>query len=280
MTVAGEAGAAVASETDELLSRPDGPAHRLTLNRPARRNALTPELALRLAQAVEKVGDEGRARAIIVEGAGGHFCVGLDLHWFQSISSDSGGPPVQLLQRGLHQFQSAVLAIARSPLPVIALLSGTSAGFGLDLALACDIRLAAQSATVTSAFARMGLVPDGGSTFTLPALVGSGRALRFMLSGDTLDATAAHSLGLVDDVVDDAALHSTATRLVASIAMTSEPSARTIKRLLRAEQLGALEQALAAEGAAQLQALQSEDFAARRRAFAARGGTGSSGAPA
>jgi enoyl-CoA hydratase/carnithine racemase len=254
--------------TPDLLSRAEGAAHRLTLNRPARRNALTPDLARALAEEIDRAGARDEARAILLDGAGGHFCVGLDLHWFQSLGTS---PDVPALQRGLHHFQSAVLAVVRSPLPVIALLSGNAAGFGFDLALACDIRIAARGATFTSAFARMGLIPDGGSTFTLPRLIGTGRALRLLLSGETLDADAALRAGLVDEVVDDAELEAAGQRLVQSIAGSAEPSARTIKRLLRADELGALEQSLAAEGAAQLQALQGQEFKERLAAFAGRG---------
>lgn len=252
--------------SDELLSRADGPMHRLTLNRPRRRNALTPELTRALADEIDRVSAAGDARVIVLAGAGGHFCPGLDLHWLLSLGAS---PPVATLQRGLSDFQSAVLAIVRSPLPVIALLAGTSAGFGLDLALACDSRLAGAGATFSSAFARMGLVPDGGSTLTLPLLIGPSQALRFLLAGETLDAARAARLGLVDEVVDDAELDHAVLRLAEGIAASAESSARAIKRLSRAPELGALEQRLSAEGAAQLQALQGPEFQRRLAAFVA-----------
>ena len=170
--------------SDELLSREEGAVHRLTLNRPARRNALTPDLAAALARELELIEERGAAHVVVLGGAGGHFCAGLDLHWLRSLGSV---PSVAELQRGLGSFQSAVLAIVRCPMPVVAELRGTAAGFGLDLALACDMRIAAAGATFTSAFARMGLVPDGGSTFTLPRLLGLGHALRFLMAGETVE---------------------------------------------------------------------------------------------
>src|SRR5262249_61906055 len=128
--------------------------------------------------------DEGEeandAELVILAGAGGHFCAGLDLQWLQSLGNT---PTTSDLQRGLGDFQAAVLAIVRCPVPVIAVVQGTAAGFGFDLAVACDLRIAGQGATFTSAFARMGLVPDGGSTFTLPRLIGPGPALRLLLAG-------------------------------------------------------------------------------------------------
>ena len=139
---------------------------------------------------------------ILLSGAGGHFSAGLDLHWL----SPREAPTSRQLQHGLSDFQSAVIAIVRCPIPVLAIVQGTAAGFGFDLALACDMRLAGSSATFTSAFARMGLVPDGGSTFTLPRLVGVGRAMRVLMTDQTLDAAAALSIGLVEEVIEDSEL--------------------------------------------------------------------------
>lgn len=252
--------------TQELLSREDGPIHRLTLNRPARRNALTPDLAAALAGGLDQIEERGTASVVVLAGAGGHFCAGLDLHWLRSL----GTPSLSQLQRGLAAFQSAVLGIVRCPLPVIAEIRGTAAGFGLDLALACDMRFAASGATLTSAFSRIGLVPDGGSTFTLPRLAGLGHALRFLMTGESVGAERACALGLVDEVLPDGELEAGVTAAAAAIAAAAPTSVRAVKRLVRADELGALEQALASEGAAQIQALQSPEFQRRLEAFVAR----------
>ena len=253
--------------SDELLSHADGALHRLTLNRPARRNALTPALARALAQALDDVEESGVAELVVLRGAAGHFSAGLDLHWLGSLGEI---PAVGDLQRGLGDFQAAVLAVVRCPVPVLAVVEGTAAGFGLDLALACDLRIASRDASFTSAFARMGLIPDGGSTFTLPRLVGIGPALRLLLAGETIDASRALAIGLVDEVADpsqlDAEVEALATRLTAG----ATSSVRAIKRLVRAQEVGALEQVLATEGAAQLQALQGPEFLRRLAAFTAR----------
>ena len=253
--------------SEELLSRQEGLVHRLTLNRPARRNALTPDLAAAIVQELDAVEERGAAQVVVLEGAGGHFCAGLDLHWLRSLGPL---PPVAQLQRGLGAFQSAVLAIVRCPLPVLASIRGTAAGFGLDLALACDMRIAGSDAKLTSAFARMGLVPDGGSTFTLPRLIGLGHALRLLMGGETLTGARACTLGLVDDVKEADELDAAVTAAATALTSAAPSSVRTIKRLVRSDELGALEQALASEGAAQIQALQSPEFQRRLEAFASR----------
>ena len=251
----------------ELISQSDGPIHRLTLNRPGRRNALTPEVARALAQQIEQIEEAGEARVILLSGAGGHFCAGLDLRWLDSLGET---PRIADLQHGLSDFQSAVIAIVRCPIPVLAVVQGTAAGFGFDLSLACDMRLAGTSASFTSAFARMGLVPDGGSTFTLPRLVGVGRALRVLMTDQAIDAQAALSIGMVEEVIEDAELDAGVLRIVGALIAAADSSVRAIKRLSRAQEVGALEQALSTEGAAQLQALQSTEFRSRLEAFTAR----------
>jgi 2-(1,2-epoxy-1,2-dihydrophenyl)acetyl-CoA isomerase len=251
----------------ELMSQSDGPIHRLTLNRPGRRNALIPGVARGLAQEIEQIEVNGEARVILLSGAGGHFCAGLDLHWLDSLGES---PSIADLQHGLSDFQSAILAIVRCPIPVLAVVQGTAAGFGFDLALACDMRLAGTTATFTSAFARMGLVPDGGSTFTLPRLVGVGRALRVLMTDQTLDANAALSIGLVEEVIDESQLDAGVARIVGALIAAADSSIRAIKRLSRAQEVGALEQAMSSEGAVQLQALQSDEFRQRLEAFTSR----------
>jgi enoyl-CoA hydratase/carnithine racemase len=261
--------------SDELLSHIDGAVHRLTLNRPARRNALTPTLARALAETLDEIETSGVAELVVLRGAGGHFSAGLDLHWLRGLGEL---PAVTELQHGLADFQAAILAVVRCPVPVLAVVEGTAAGFGLDLALACDLRLATRDASFTSAFARMGLIPDGGSTFTLPRLVGIGPALRLLLAGETIDAARASAIGLVDEVVDPSQVETEVSTLVTRLTAGATASVRAIKRLVRAQEVGALEQVLATEGAAQLQALQGQEFRRRLAAFTARAAARAEGA--
>jgi 2-(1,2-epoxy-1,2-dihydrophenyl)acetyl-CoA isomerase len=228
-----------------------------------------------LAQALDDIETAGEAELVVLRGAGGHFSAGLDLHWLRSLGEL---PAVTELQHGLGDFQAAILAVVRCPVPVLAAVEGTAAGFGLDLALACDLRLAARDASFTSAFARMGLVPDGGSTFTLPRLVGIGPALRLLLAGESIDAARASAIGLVDEVVDPAQIEAEISTLAARLTDGATTSVRAIKRLVRAQEVGALEQVLAMEGAAQLQALQGQEFRRRLAAFTARAAARAEGA--
>jgi 2-(1,2-epoxy-1,2-dihydrophenyl)acetyl-CoA isomerase len=252
----------------ELNARADGPAWRITIDRPARRNALTPDLAGALADEIIRVGDGRAACAVLLEGGGGHFSAGLDLRWLASLGAT---PAPSEIRAGLSKFQAAIVAIVRAPVPVIALVRGSAAGFGVDLAVATDVRIAGSSATFTSAFARMGLVPDGGSTYGLPRLIGDGAALRFLLTGETMKADAALRIGLVDEVVDDAAMDARATELTEALAGAAAGSVASIKRLCRAHEIAGLERALRAEAEAQVEAFAGPEFQRRLMAFLSQG---------
>ncbi len=239
----------------------------LTMNRPERHNALVPEMAGEMARLVEDACGVADLSAIVIRGAGGHFCTGLDLKWFADLGQSPGE---EQLTSGLTLFQGAVLALVRAPVPAIAVLEGNTAGFGLDLALAADLRVAGSSTRITSAFGSMGLVPDGGSTFTLPALVGTARAFRLLATGQTLSAGEALDLGLVDIVADTGDLDGALAQLIGQLKAQSASSVRAIKRLVRQVELDALEETLDLEGAAQLQALASAEFRTRMEAFLSR----------
>jgi enoyl-CoA hydratase/carnithine racemase len=242
---------------NELLSEPRGDAHLLTLNRPERRNALTPELARRLAAEIELQGERPEVRTILLAGAGGDFCAGLDLDWVAGLGEQ---PAVQGLQQGLADCQRAVLAIVRCPVPVVAVVQGLAGGYGLAFAVACDLRVGDPTARFVSGYARLGLVPGGGITFALPRLVGMGRALRLLLGGGTVGAATACEIGLLDELAGEGLLDAAVDGLVADLSRSPGPTLRTIKRLCRANELGTLEQVLSMEGALLVQSLHSDEF--------------------
>jgi 2-(1,2-epoxy-1,2-dihydrophenyl)acetyl-CoA isomerase len=247
-----------------LVAHTVGAARFLLLNRPERRNALVPDLARKLAAEVRAAEQDKGIRAVALRGAGGHFSVGLDLKWYLTLGDT---PPRSVLEEGLRAFQDTIRAVVRSPLPIIALLEGSVAGFGLDLALACDLRIATHTATLSSAFAQMGLVPDGGSTYTLPRLVGTEHASSILMSGETVDAERAQSIGLVSAVTSEDSLEAVAGALVERIASQSRRSVAQIKALTSAGSRPALEARLEREGKAQVEALLSQEFRARLDAF-------------
>jgi len=253
--------------TDDLLVRRDGPVCTVSINRPDRRNALTPDLARGIVEAVNAAGADEAVRVVALRGEGGHFSAGLDLHWVAELGPDASD---DTLSEGLKAFQSIIFAVVESSLPVIAACEGTVAGFGLDLALACDLRYADPSARFTSAFVKMGLVPDGGSTSTLPAMIGQGRAFRFLVDGSTMTAEEARALGMVDQLVAPGGLSEAIAGFAESVGGSSRRSVGVIKYLIERHNGSGWKDTLDAEGRAQLQALRSDAFRERLAAFVRR----------
>jgi 2-(1,2-epoxy-1,2-dihydrophenyl)acetyl-CoA isomerase len=200
---------------------------RLTLNSPQTGNALNLEMATALAQAAQGLrgSDVG---AVILSGAGNAFCVGGDLNYMRE--ADEVGDAVLRLAT---QFHAGVEALAALDAPVITAVRGAAAGGGMSLAIAGDIVLAADSARFTMAYTAIGFPPDGGSSWTLPRLVGLRRASELMLLNERLDAARAHELGLVTRVVPDAELDATAGELARRLADGPTAAHGAVKRLLR-----------------------------------------------
>lgn len=171
----------------------------LTINRPQVRNALDSQTAIQLREALLEATSRPDVRVIVLTGAGGAFSSGADI---QQIVQ--GGLTPQSAQAILTDAYTPLLqAIRDCPRPVIAAVDGIAAGIGCDLALACDLRLVAARGKFAELFVRVGLIPDGGGTYMLPRLIGLGRALELMFTGDTVDAERAVAIGLANRVVPD-----------------------------------------------------------------------------
>jgi 2-(1,2-epoxy-1,2-dihydrophenyl)acetyl-CoA isomerase len=224
---------------------------RITLNRPEAGNALNLELATELRKAAE--GLEGSdVGAVILSGAGKAFCVGGDLDYMRD--ADEVGDAVLRLAT---QFHGGLEALAALDAPVISAVRGAAAGGGMSLAIAGDIVLAAESARFTMAYTAIGFSPDGGSSWTLPRLVGRRKAAELMLLNERLDAAAARDLGLVTRVVADDALDDEADALARRLAGGPTRAYGATKRLLResatrgfAEQMAEESRSIAALAAA------------------------------
>ena len=183
---------------------------RLTLHRPERLNSFTTEMHAEVRAALARVAEAG-ARVLIITGAGRGFCAGQDLN---DRAVAPGGAPPDLAHSIEQNYKPLVLALRALPLPVIAAVNGVAAGAGANLALACDLVIAARSAVFVQAFAKLGLVPDSGGTWLLPRLVGTARALGLALLGEKLSAEQAAAWGLIWRCVEDAELEA----LVADLA--------------------------------------------------------------
>ncbi len=226
----------------------------ITLDRPDCRNALDPDVLAALKAGVDGA-VEAKARAIIIVGRSGAFCSGADLRY-----AVAAGPDLRNeVESHLGHFQDLVRAIVSSPLPTIAAVDGVAYGFGCDLALACDLRVASSRAYFQEGFVRIGLIPDGGGTWMLPHLVGLSKALELTLLGEKLDAAAALHFGLVAKVVAPEELDAAVTAVADKLVNGPPIAIAHIKRLVRSGLSKTFDAAFRDEGAAQTECLRSDD---------------------
>jgi len=239
-----------------------GAVRTLTIDRPESRNGLTQELTRQVARAVHETPDN--IRVLVITGANGAFCSGLDLKDAMS----RGMQPGSELERGMREyFHGMIRAIVESDRPTIAAVDGSAAGFGCDLALACDLRIISERATFAEIFVRRGLMPDGGSTYHLPRIVGLGRALEMMYTGEQVGADEALRIGLANRLYPSGELAARVAELADRLAKGPPLVYRHIKRAVYASLDGDLAAALDREATGQLQLLGSNDFAEGITAF-------------
>jgi 2-(1,2-epoxy-1,2-dihydrophenyl)acetyl-CoA isomerase len=225
----------------------------LTLNRPEVLNAITPSLLDAVTDALRDAASGRTVRAVVITGAGRGFCSGQDLR----AAAGDGGLDVGAILR--DHYTPAIRAIRSMDQPVIAAVNGVAAGAGFSLALACDLRIAAESATFVQAFVRIGLIPDLASTYFLPRLIGPARAAELAMLGETVDAARALDLGIVNRVVPDAELAGAAAEWAGRLARGPRSIALT-KRALEASHENDLEAQLAVEERLQTEATTTSDF--------------------
>ncbi|MGO9829468.1 MAG: enoyl-CoA hydratase/isomerase family protein [Myxococcaceae bacterium] len=239
----------------EVLVRDEAAVRWVTLNRPETKNALTVPVNAALREAVESAPAAG-ARVLALTGAGGAFCSGLDLKWAAAEGLDTSS----VEGRMRAHFHGLVRALRHCPLPTVALVDGVAAGFGCDLALACDLRLCSDRARFGEIFVKRGLMPDGGGTWTLPRVVGLGRALELMLTGDMVDALEAKSIGLANRVFPASQLLAQATDFLLALAAGPPLVHQAVKKSVYAALETSFDAALEAEVHGQLRLLGSKDF--------------------
>jgi 2-(1,2-epoxy-1,2-dihydrophenyl)acetyl-CoA isomerase len=214
---------------------------RITLNRPDRLNSFTVQMHAELRDALAQLAAGGDARVVLLTGEGRGFCAGQDL---SDRAVAPGDAPVDLGASIEQNYRPLVLALRHLPLPVVCAVNGVAAGAGANIALACDVVIAARSASFIQAFCRIGLVPDSGGTFFLPRLVGSARAMGLALFGDKLSAADAAAWGLIWKCVDDAEFPATVDAMLAQLAQAPTSGLAAIKRALHASAGNSLEQQL------------------------------------
>ena len=198
----------------------------LTLNRPDRRNSFTLSMIHRWADLLIEANTDETVRVIVVTGAGGAFCAGIDLDELETIELTPQARR-NFLTDEVHRVARAVEA---SDKPIIAAVAGAAVGAGMDMALMCDMRIVAQSAKFAESYVNLGLVPGDGGAYYLPRLVGTAKALELLLTGDTVTGQEAVDLGIANHVVADELLMDTVMNLAAKIAAKPPVAVQLIRR--------------------------------------------------
>jgi enoyl-CoA hydratase len=232
----------------------------ITLNRPDRLNALGVDMVESLKAAIENA-IAGRARVLLVRGTGRAFCAGADLKERRTMDEAA---------RVKHNraINAAVDALGAAPMPTIAVINGLAMGGGCEIALACDLRYAAEDAQIGLTETRIGAIPGAGGTQRMPRVIGASRALELMLTGEPVSAKRAEEIGLVNAALPADKLEAHVERIASLIASRSPQGEQTIKRLVHRGIEGTLAEGLTQERAALQQILTSADYAEGLAAFA------------
>ena len=236
----------------------------LTLNRPDRLNAFSPAMLLAFGEALQRLSEDPGVGAVIVTGAGRGFCASGDVKTMPERASQGFEERVE----GLRRMHRLPMLLRTMPKVVIAMVNGPAVGAGLGLAMACDLRIAGRSARFGTGFAGVGYSGDFGGSWTLTRLVGTAKTRELYLLGEIIDAETAQSLGLVNRVVDDDALHDEAAALARRIADGPRIAYGYMKRNLFAAETEPLATVLEMEAVHQARTAMTEDHLEASRAFA------------
>jgi 2-(1,2-epoxy-1,2-dihydrophenyl)acetyl-CoA isomerase len=248
---------------DTILFGVDGGIARLTLNRPDKLNSFNTQMHGEVRRALDSLPGSG-ARVLVLTGAGRGFCAGQDLG---DRAVAPGAQGIDLGESIDKYYKPLVLALHTLPMPVIAAVNGVAAGAGANIALACDLVVAARSATFVQAFSKLGLIPDSGGTWTLPRLVGNARALGLTLLGNKLSAVQAAAWGMIWQCVDDAELAPTVDALAQQFAVAPTRGLAWTKAAIRGSGQHSLAEQLDIERDAQRELGRSADYAEGVAAF-------------
>jgi 2-(1,2-epoxy-1,2-dihydrophenyl)acetyl-CoA isomerase len=256
--------------TDQLIETIDDGVATLTLNRPEVRNALSAEIQSGLAEAVPRLAADPAVRAIVLTGAGGAFCSGGDVKGFaarNAAQDGTGGFDLEGRVQGLRQAMQMVRALAEAPKPTLAVIPGAAAGAGLSLALACDLRIAAADAKLTTAFSKVGLAGDYGGSYFLTQLIGQAKARELYFLGDVISGAEAARLGIVNEAVAAADLPEAARRWSRRLAGLPTIAIGYMKRNLAAAAHATLAEVLDMEALHMVRTFMTEDHRTAAKAF-------------
>ncbi len=251
-------------EFRSILYKKEGGKATITLNRPRALNALNGEIIDELLSALKQAGEDPEVKVLILTGAGRAFCFGADVSAFNLSPDDPTRQATLLL---LEKAQEIIRLLTGLPKPTIAALNGFATGLGLDLALACDLRIAAERAKLAEAFISMGLVPDGGGTFLLPRLVGLAKAAEMIFTGGALSSNEAERIGLINRVVPAEELAKAAEELADKLVNGPSLALGLAKHALWKNLQGDLDSAMKLEAQSQKICLASEDHREAVQAF-------------
>ena len=233
----------------------------ITLNRPEKYNAFNGEMALLLQQKLDDCKQNKDVRCVLITGAGKAFSSGQDLGEI----TEPGGPDINTILT--EHYNPLVVRIRRLDKPVVAAVNGVAAGAGANIAICCDIVIAARSATFIQAFSKIGLIPDSGGTFFLPRLVGLQKALALTMLGDKLTADEAERIGMIYKVYDDADFASSAAQMAQRLAEMPTKALYLTKKALNQAFISSLPEQLHDEELLQTQASKTADFKEGVQAF-------------
>jgi len=228
----------------------------ITLNRPDKLNAFIGHMRRDLAEALEHAGSDRNTRVVIITGAGRAFCAGGDIAFMAELMKRHDA---EEFSRILGAGRRVILAIRQMTKPVIASINGPASGAGFNLALACDLRIAANTATFSESFAKVGLHPDWGGTYFLPRVVTPNKACEMFFLGESIDAAEALRLGIVNQVVAPEELETATMQLAQSLRAAPPIALAAAKHAVYASQAADLDEMLRYETEAQLRCFDSDD---------------------
>ena len=244
---------------DELLYDVDGHVATITFNRPDRMNTITPRMLDLLSDLLLKADDDTSVRVIVLTGNGRAWCAGLDVG--AAVSGDGIGSEGAGSASGEFRLRDAPpVVLHKVDTPTIAAMNGGAAGYGLDLALGCDIRLASEKAKLAAAYTARGLVPESGGTWLLPRIIGWSKAAELLFTARTLDAAAALEMGLVSEVVPHDELEARTAAVAGEVASNAPLAVRAAKRMMRHAMTENLEDHVQRQYLALLPLFGSKDF--------------------